>query len=108
AVNDFYFEGPDFEYPMGNIQMLGKSKPEMYRGERPGETRLAPTWSLRDIANHAVDFWLSSEDLPRPDNRVTLEPDRTARLSYEPSSDVPAARRSSSRNPCRAPPACPP
>ena len=92
AVNDFYFEGPDFEYPMGNIQMLGKSKPEMYRGERPGETRLAPTWSLRDIANHAVDFWLSSEDLPRPDNRVTLEQDGTVRLSYEPSSDVPAAR----------------
>jgi len=92
AVNDFYFRGPDFEYPMGNIQMLGKSQAEMFRGERPGETRLAPTWSLRDIAHHAVDFWLSTEDLPRPENRVTLEQDGSIRLSYEPSNDVPASR----------------
>jgi choline dehydrogenase-like flavoprotein len=92
AVNDFYFRGPDFEYPMGNIQMLGKSQAEMFRGERPGETRLAPTWSLRDIAHHAVDFWLSTEDLPRPDNRVTVERDGSVRLSYEPSNDVPASR----------------
>jgi len=92
AVNDFYFRGPDFDYPMGNIQMLGKSQAEMFRGERPGETRLAPAWSLRDIARHAVDFWLSTEDLPRPDNRVTLERDGSVRLSYEPSNDVPASR----------------
>jgi choline dehydrogenase-like flavoprotein len=64
----------------------------MYRGERPGETRLAPTWSLRDIADHAVDFWLSTEDLPRPENRVTLEKDGSVRLSYEPSNDVASTR----------------
>ena len=36
---------------------------------------LAPTWSLDDVAEHAVDFWLSTEDLPRPENRVTLDSD---------------------------------
>jgi choline dehydrogenase-like flavoprotein len=82
GVNDFYFGTADFEFPMGNIQMVGKSTEEMYRGEKPIETKLAPTRMLRDIATHAVDFWLSTEDLPRPDNRVTLEKDGSIRLSY--------------------------
>ena len=73
GVNDFYLGHGDFDFPMGNIQMVGKSTEEMYRGEKPIETKLAPTFVLRDIATHAVDFWLSTEDLPSPDNRVTLE-----------------------------------
>jgi choline dehydrogenase-like flavoprotein len=82
GVNDFYFRGPDFDYPLGNIQMVGKSSGDMYRGERPLETKLAPTWTLRDVADHAVDFWLSTEDLPSPDNRVTLNRDGSIRLRY--------------------------
>ena len=65
GLNDFYLRGPDFEFPLGNIQMVGKSQAPMFRGEKPGETRFAPTWSLEDVAKHAVDFWLSTEDLPR-------------------------------------------
>ena len=65
GVNDFYFSGgEDFEFPLGNIQMVGKSQAPMFRGEKPGETRFAPTWSLEEVARHAVDFWLSTEDLP--------------------------------------------
>jgi choline dehydrogenase-like flavoprotein len=90
AINDFYFAGPGFDYPMGNIQMLGKSQAEMFRGEKPVETALAPGFALRDVASHAVDFWLSTEDLPRPDNRVTLEPDGSVRLSYLSANEVPA------------------
>jgi choline dehydrogenase-like flavoprotein len=82
GVNDFYFGSKDFDYPMGNIQMVGKSVADMYRGEKPLETKLAPTWALRDVARHAIDFWLSTEDLPSPDNRVTLERDGNVRLSY--------------------------
>jgi choline dehydrogenase-like flavoprotein len=92
GINDFYFGGPDFEYPMGNIQMLGKSQAEMYRGEKPLETALAPGFALRDMARHAVDFWLSSEDLPRPENRVTLERDGSVRLSYSAGDDVAGKR----------------
>jgi hypothetical protein len=72
---------------MGNIQMVGKSQAEMYKGEKPIETKLAPTFALRDIATHAVDFWLSTEDLPLPENRVTLEKDGNVRLAYEPSNE---------------------
>src|SRR6185437_11644986 len=60
GINDFYFSGPDFDFPMGNIQMVGKSQAPMYRGEKPGETRLAPEWTLERVAKHAVDFWLST------------------------------------------------
>ena len=28
------------------------------------------------MADHAVDFWLMTEDLPNPDNRVTVDPDK--------------------------------
>ena len=67
GVNDFYFSGPTTSsFPLGNIQMVGKSQAPMFRGEKPGETRFAPTWSLDQVARHAVDFWLSTEDLPRP------------------------------------------
>jgi hypothetical protein len=37
---------------------------------RQRETKLAPEWSLERIARHAIDFWLSTEDLPRPDWRT--------------------------------------
>jgi choline dehydrogenase-like flavoprotein len=85
GMNDFYFGSEDFEYPLGNIQMVGKSQAEMYKGEKPIETKLAPMFAMRDIATHAVDFWLSTEDLPKPDNRVTLERDGNVKLSYTPS-----------------------
>ena len=89
GLNDFYFAGGEFEYPLGNIQMVGKSQAEMYRGEQPGETRLAPEWTLERVAKHAIDFWLSTEDLPLPDNRVTVDKDGKLTLSYTPSNEVP-------------------
>ena len=82
GLNDFYFGSDDFEYPLGNIQMVGKSSAQMFRGEKPGQTKLAPEWTLDRVARHAIDFWLSTEDLPSPENRVTLAPDGNVRLSY--------------------------
>jgi choline dehydrogenase-like flavoprotein len=93
GVNDFYLSGGvEFDFPLGNIQMVGKSQAPMFRGEKPGETRFAPTWSLEDVALHAVDFWLSTEDLPLPNNRVTLAADGNVMISYKPSNDDPKQR----------------
>ncbi len=89
GVNDFYFGSDDFEYPLGNIQMVGKSSADMYRGEKPLETKLAPQRTLKTMARHAVDFWLSTEDLPRPENRVTLDRDGNVRISYTPTNEEP-------------------
>jgi choline dehydrogenase-like flavoprotein len=82
GLNDFYFGSDDFDYPLGNVQMVGKSQAAMFRGERPRETRLAPQWTLARMAQHAIDFWLSTEDLPRPENRVTLDRVGNTTLTY--------------------------
>jgi choline dehydrogenase-like flavoprotein len=92
ALNDFYFGMDGFEFPMGNIQMVGKSVGEMYKGEKPLETKLAPLGLLNDIARHAVDFWLSTEDLPDPNNRVTVDKAGHLTLSYNPNNQVPHQR----------------
>jgi choline dehydrogenase-like flavoprotein len=89
GLNDFYFGSDEDEFPLGNIQMVGKSQAPMFRGERPGETRLAPQWSLERVAKHAIDFWLSTEDLPLPDNRVTVDADGKVTLAYRATNDVP-------------------
>jgi choline dehydrogenase-like flavoprotein len=89
ALNDFYFGTPDFPYPMGNIQMIGKTLGGMYRAEKPLLTALAPNWTLDEIARHAVDFWLTTEDLPEPDNRVTVDRDGRITLAYKANNQVP-------------------
>jgi choline dehydrogenase-like flavoprotein len=69
--------------------MVGKSQAPMYRGEKPVQTRLAPHWTLERIARHAVDFWLSTEDLPRPENRVTVDGDGKLTLAYTATNETP-------------------
>ncbi|MGB8070391.1 MAG: GMC family oxidoreductase, partial [Pseudolabrys sp.] len=92
ALNDFYFGMEGFEYPMGNIQMLGKSFGPMYRGEKPLETALLPMGLLDDLADHAVDFWLTTEDLPNPENRVTVDRSGKVTLTYTPNNQVPTRK----------------
>ena len=81
AVNDFYLPGDGREWPLGNIQMLGKSNAEAFKGEEPKLTKLAPRWTLEEVAAHAVDLWLTTEDLPKPENRVTVDRDGNVHLA---------------------------
>src|SRR5690349_19986367 len=83
GLNDFYFGSDEADYPLGNIQMVGKSQAPMFRGEKPKETKLAPEWTLERVAKHAVDFWLSTEDLPLPENRVTVDGEGRLTLAYK-------------------------
>jgi len=69
SVNDFYFKSEEFDYPLGNLQMIGKSKGPMFKDDAP---RIALGFTLDQMAKHAMDFWLTTEDLPDPNNRVTL------------------------------------
>lgn len=89
ALNDFYFGMEGFNYPMGNIQMVGKSLGPMYRGEKPILTALIPMMVLNKIAEHSVDFWLTTEDIPNPENRITLDKEGNIKLSYAFSNQVP-------------------
>jgi choline dehydrogenase-like flavoprotein len=89
ALNDFYFGTKDFAWPMGNIQMIGKTLPGMYRAEKPLLTSLMPGRALDEISRHAVDFWLTTEDLPDPDNRVTVDRGGRLTLAYKRNNEVP-------------------
>jgi choline dehydrogenase-like flavoprotein len=80
AVNDYYFGSNDWDYPLGHIQMLGKSNAEMLKGDAPG---FAPGMALDYMAKHSIDFWMTSEDLPDPDNRVMLSKDGQICLHYK-------------------------
>jgi choline dehydrogenase-like flavoprotein len=82
AINDWYFGDGDFNHPMGNIQMTGKTDGAIMKGYAPLETFLMPGWSMEKIAEHAIDFWISSEDLPDPNNRVTVTPSGQIQLHY--------------------------
>jgi len=82
CVNDWYLGDADFDFPMGNIQMTGKTDGAIMKGYAPLETFAMPGWSMDKIAEHAVDFWISSEDLPDPDNRVTVTSSGQIQLSY--------------------------
>jgi len=84
AINDFYFPTSGYQWPMGGIQMMGKSNAEAMRGEKPKLTMLSPQWTLTDVAKHAVDWWLTTEDLPKPENRVTTDKDGNVHVAYSP------------------------
>jgi len=79
AVNDFYFRSDDWAHPLGHIQMLGKSDLEQLRSGAPA---FAPGLALDQMAKHSIDFWLTSEDLPDPDNRVIVEKGGEITLRY--------------------------
>jgi choline dehydrogenase-like flavoprotein len=79
GVNDYYWGANDFDYPLGHIQMLRKTDgPQIKAGAPP----FAPTFALDYITRHAIDFWLTSEDLPHPDNRVMVDRSGKLRLHY--------------------------
>jgi choline dehydrogenase-like flavoprotein len=80
AINDFYLGSNEWEYPMGHISFVGKLDVDTLRAGAPA---IAPGWSLELMATHSLDFWLTSEDLPDPDNRVTLNRNGEVVLTYK-------------------------
>jgi choline dehydrogenase-like flavoprotein len=78
GINDFYYGDGDWEFPLGAMQMLGKSDAYTMSLDAPDAEDPA------DLAAHALDFWLTTEDLPRPANRVELGPGGQIRLTYTP------------------------
>jgi len=81
ALNDFYFASKDWEYPMGHISFVGKLDAVSLAAGAP---RVVPGMTLEIMAQHSLDFWLTSEDLPDPGNRVTLDREGRIVLSYKP------------------------
>ncbi len=80
AINDFYFGSKDWEFPLGHISFVGKLDGDTLKAGAPA---IAPGWTLDLMAKHSLDFWLTSEDLPDPNNRVTINRDGGVVLSYQ-------------------------
>ena len=80
GTNDFYLKDsdPSYPYPLGQVQPVGSFHYEMMKGDAPP---LTPGFVLETMKNHAVPWWLTTEDLPDLENRVTLH--NTTPLSVE-------------------------
>ncbi|ADW70229.1 GMC oxidoreductase [Granulicella tundricola] len=71
GTNDFYLKDSDpaYPYPLGQVQPVGSFHYEMMKGDAPP---LTPGFVLETMKHHAVPWWLTTEDLPAAENRVTL------------------------------------
>jgi choline dehydrogenase-like flavoprotein len=79
GLADFYHASDDSEFPLGEIQLMGRNDPDtiIWMGET-----LFPGKSYNELREMSIDFWLTAEDLPSADNRVTLRNDGTIKVSY--------------------------
>jgi choline dehydrogenase-like flavoprotein len=71
GTNEFYLKDSDpaYPFPLGQIQPVGSFHHEMLKGDAPA---LTPGFVLETLKHHAVPWWLTTEDLPGPENRVTI------------------------------------
>jgi choline dehydrogenase-like flavoprotein len=84
AINDFYKATPEWDFPMGHISFVGKMDAVTLSAGAP---KIVPGMTLDIMAKHSLDFWLTSEDLPDPDNRVSLDRDGKIVLAYTPNNE---------------------
>jgi choline dehydrogenase-like flavoprotein len=87
AINDFYWGEPGYEFPMGNIQLMGKTVIEGLRGY---EAKYAPL-TIEEVAKNSIDWWLTTEDLPDARNQVRVEGERII-VDYTENNSEPFAR----------------
>lgn len=81
GINDYYYGDGEDSHPLGHIQLLGKVKKEMLAGDSPPFT---PNFALDELAEHAMGWWITSEDLPDPENRITISKEGKLNLLYTP------------------------
>ena len=89
AVNDFYFGSKEWNHPMGHISFVAKLDGTALSAGAPA---IAPGWTLDLMAKHTLSFWITSEDLPDPNNRVTVDRDGKIVLQYTPNNEEPHRR----------------
>jgi choline dehydrogenase-like flavoprotein len=80
AINDFYLRGPATTHPLGQIQSQGRTHGVMAQTVVPW----IPVWAYEAWVSRGVDWLAMSEDLPVPENRVTVDSDGRIRLLYRP------------------------
>ncbi len=80
CINDFYWGDIDFHYPMGHIQNIGGLLTDVIFAEAPPMlsvlAKLLPGFGLKQLATRSIGWWIQTEDLPDPNNRVRVEGDK--------------------------------
>jgi choline dehydrogenase-like flavoprotein len=81
VINDFYFSGGQrYPFPLGSLQLLGKSQAAMLKTV----SGMLPHWLANRIAQHSVDWWAISEDLPDKENRVSVTAEDKIQIFWKP------------------------
>ena len=82
ALSDYYFGADDYDYPLGLVQMCAKTHPDQIRAEAlPEWLSFAPHLPFEVMSRYTMDFWLSSEDIPLAENRISLAADGRVTLA---------------------------
>jgi choline dehydrogenase-like flavoprotein len=68
GINDWYCSGPTNEYPLGNVQGLGKLHGQQAKQGMPW----LPLPLLDAVTKYTLDLFIQTEDLPLPENRIEL------------------------------------
>lgn len=79
GIADYYHNAPDSKFPLGEIQLMGRNDPEtiLWLAEK-----IYPGKPYEELKKITIDFWLTAEDLPNPDNRVMLRDDGSIKVHY--------------------------
>ncbi|MEO1094091.1 MAG: GMC family oxidoreductase [Cyanobacteria bacterium J06638_28] len=86
AIHDYYFDGPRQDYPLGQIQLTGKAKWQRLQQMAPVDI---PQARLEYLSQHSVDWWVTTEDLPDPNNRVMLNLNGQIKVDFTPNNLTP-------------------
>jgi choline dehydrogenase-like flavoprotein len=80
GLADFYHKADDSELPLGEIQLMGRNDPDTIKWLAED---LFPGKTYSELKEMTIDFWLTSEDLPSAENRVTLKNDGSIKIFYK-------------------------
>ncbi len=87
GINDFYWGDADFPYPMGHIQNSGGLLTDVIFAEAPPMfsvlAKFMPGFGLKQLATHSIGWWAQTEDLPDPNNRVSVDGNKLS-ITYTP------------------------
>lgn len=80
GLADFYHRADDSDLPLGEIQLMGRNDPDtiLWLAQH-----VYPHKTYAELREMTIDFWLTAEDLPHRDNRVTLRSDGAIKVSYK-------------------------
>ena len=83
GISDWYHASKEWDHPMGLVQPLNRT-PAYLLEKNPISLPAANGHGPDHLSSHSLEFWLTSEDLPDPENRVTARADGSIALRYRP------------------------